>query len=115
MFFKCSPFGHLQQNHAMRAPVDGGNGLTVTNGNKHLTVDIHCHIHVPSADEMLRNVSPDYTGRSMVDTNPLTTEINKKQQELLREFSLTTKGMNTSPEAEGFVKKLKDFWDNLKG
>ena len=80
MFFKCSPFGHLQHNHAMRAPVDGGNGLTVTNGNKHLTVDIHCHIHVPSADEMLRNVSPDYTGRSMVDTNPLTAEINKKQQ-----------------------------------
>ena len=29
---------------------------------------------------MLKTLSPDYTGRSMVDTNPLTTKINKEQQ-----------------------------------
>ena len=80
MFFKCSPFGHFYQNHIAHAPANEGHGETVTNGKKHFTVDIHCHIHVPEADEMLKTLSPDYTGRSMVDTNPLTTKINKEQQ-----------------------------------
>jgi len=72
MFFKCV-------NHA---PADYAHGHSqiVSNNKKHFTVDIHCHIHVPAADEMLRRIAPDDTGRKMVDTNPITAKINAAQQ-----------------------------------
>ena len=35
--------------------------------------------------------------------------LNKKQKELLKEFDKS--GNNTSPESEGFFKKVKDFWN----
>ena len=81
MFFKCPPFGHAHHSPATLAPADEGHSQHISNGKKHFTVDIHCHIHVPAADQMLKNLSPGETGRSMVDTNLLTTEINNKQQE----------------------------------
>ena len=40
--------------------------------------------------------------------------LNKRQQELLEEFEEAGKGRNTSPEAEGFFGKVKDFWDDLR-
>ena len=45
MLFRCAP----------QAPAGGsaasGPG-TVKRDRKHLTVDIHCHLHVPEADEI---------------------------------------------------------------
>ena len=73
MFFKCA-------NHA---PADHSQGQTVSRNNKHFTVDIHCHIQVPEADAMLKQLAPDDTGRKMVDTNPITARINSKQQQTI--------------------------------
>ena len=78
MFFKCQAPGHVHHNQAAHAPA--GHAQTVSDGKKHFTVDIHCHLHVAEADEMLKSLSPKDTGRTMVDTNPITAEINKKQQ-----------------------------------
>ena len=39
--------------------------------------------------------------------------LNKKQKDLLREFDKTEDGQ-TSPATEGFFKKVKEFWDDLK-
>jgi aminocarboxymuconate-semialdehyde decarboxylase len=73
MFFKCA-------NHA---PADDhGHAQTVQNGNKFFTVDIHCHIHVHKADDMLASL-PDLYGGA-VDNNPLTVSINKELQTTLR-------------------------------
>ncbi|MEE2746714.1 MAG: amidohydrolase family protein [Pseudomonadota bacterium] len=83
MFFKCSSTGSANHGHIARAPAEMGHQIKTTNGKKHFTVDIHCHIHVPAADRMLENLSPEFTQRSMVDTNPLTTEINTAQQKAI--------------------------------
>ena len=73
MFFKCA-------NHS---PADHSHGQTVSRNNKYFTVDIHCHIQVPEADAMLKQLVPDDTGRKMVDTNPNTARINSEQQETI--------------------------------
>jgi molecular chaperone DnaJ len=39
--------------------------------------------------------------------------LSKKQKEMLREFDKTAE-KETSPESEGFFKKVKEFWDDLK-
>lgn len=39
-----------------------------------------------------------------------------KQRELLEQFEAeAAKGGRTSPEAEGFFAKVKEFWDGLGG
>ena len=73
MFFKCA--------HHAPAGESSGHAETVSRNNKHFTIDIHCHIHVPEADKMLKQLSPDDTGRKMVDTNPITKEINTALQQ----------------------------------
>ena len=40
--------------------------------------------------------------------------LDKKQKALLRDFDTASKGGRTSPESEGFLEKLKEFWDDLK-
>ena len=40
--------------------------------------------------------------------------LSKKQQELLRNFESVGKGKKTNPETEGFLQKLKEFWEGLK-
>lgn len=69
---------------AHHAPADtGGHAYTARKGKKHFTVDIHCHIHVPAADARLAELaSPDAT-KSNVDSNPLTVEINRTQQQAI--------------------------------
>ena len=37
----------------------------------------------------------------------------KEQQELLRQFEAAGKSGKTSPEAEGFFAKVKEFWEDL--
>lgn len=49
---------------------------------------------------------------AMVET-PM--NLNKQQQELLRQFQAAGEGRTTSPESEGFLDKLKEFWNDLKG
>ena len=39
--------------------------------------------------------------------------LNKRQQELLREFEAAGKGHSTSPESDGFFAKVKEFWEDL--
>jgi aminocarboxymuconate-semialdehyde decarboxylase len=58
---------------------DTGHHRTVTDGKKHFTVDIHCHLHVPDADAMLKDAKAADQRNLYVDTNPLTSEINAKQ------------------------------------
>ena len=57
MFFKCQAPGHVHHNQAVHAPA--GHAQTVSDGKKHFTVDIHCHLHVAEADEMLKSLSPE--------------------------------------------------------
>jgi len=40
--------------------------------------------------------------------------LSKRQQELLQEFEKAGKAQETSPEAEGFFAKVKEFWNELK-
>ena len=79
MLFKCN----AHPTPAFAPAADHDHSHTVSDGGKHFTVDIHCHIHVPAADEMLQSLSPDDTGRTMVDSNPLTAEINRNQQQTI--------------------------------
>ncbi len=74
MLFTCSDPTH---NHAPAG--DTGHHRTVTNGKKHFTVDIHCHLHVPAADAMLKDAKAADQRNLYVDTNPLTSEINANQ------------------------------------
>ncbi len=39
--------------------------------------------------------------------------LTKRQKELLREFESESKGRKTSPVSEGFVAKVKEFWEDL--
>ena len=39
--------------------------------------------------------------------------LSKKQKEMLREFDKNAE-KETSPESEGFFKKVKEFWEDLK-
>ena len=40
--------------------------------------------------------------------------LNKKQQELLREFEKTINPKETSPQSAGFFSRVKQFWDDLR-
>ena len=72
IFFNCANNG-LTDDH--------GHSQTVRNGNKFFTVDIHCHIHVHKADDMLTSLPELYGGA--VDNNPLTVSINEGLQKTL--------------------------------
>ncbi|RDD63324.1 molecular chaperone DnaJ [Ferruginivarius sediminum] len=39
--------------------------------------------------------------------------LSKRQKELLREFDEESKNGGTHPESEGFLKKIKEFWEDL--
>ena len=70
MLFTCG-------DHPHHAPADDhGHKHVVRNGNKHFTVDIHCHVHVPEADAMLKNAEAADQRNLYVDTNKTTSEIN---------------------------------------
>ncbi|MSP20767.1 MAG: molecular chaperone DnaJ [Alphaproteobacteria bacterium] len=54
----------------------------------------------------------DLMVHAMIET-PM--NLNKKQEELLRQFAEAGEARTTSPESQGFLDKLKEFWDDLKG
>jgi molecular chaperone DnaJ len=39
--------------------------------------------------------------------------LSKRQKELLREFDTESKGDKTNPQSEGFLSKIKEFWEDL--
>ena len=75
MLFTCGPHGH-------RAPAaDHGHTHQARNGKKHFTVDIHCHVHVPEADAMLKDPRAADQKNLYVDTNEATAAINRQQHQ----------------------------------
>jgi molecular chaperone DnaJ len=40
--------------------------------------------------------------------------LNRRQQELLREFEKAGQGRSYSPESEGFFARVKELWQELK-
>lgn len=72
---------------ANRAPAaDHGHAATVRRGNKYLTVDIHCHVHVPEADDLLRErtrASDHMDQKELSSASGLTARINARQQQAI--------------------------------
>jgi aminocarboxymuconate-semialdehyde decarboxylase len=61
-----------------------GGGARRGRGARELCVDIHCHVHVPAADEMVRHVmTPDREPGARF-SNALSRETNRKQMENVR-------------------------------
>ena len=80
MLFTCAPHA----SHAPHSPADDhGHAQTVTDGRKHFTIDIHCHIHVPETDALTDGLKPKDPAGGAIDSNPLTLEVNKKQQQTI--------------------------------
>jgi len=72
MFFKCV-------NHSPAS--DHGHTQRVKNGNKHFTVDVHCHVHVLEADAMLEDPSVADQAKLYKEASALTGEINRNQHQ----------------------------------
>ena len=65
-----------------------GKGMTVVRSNQRGDMYVQVEVEVP------KNLS-------------------KRQKELLREFEGESEGKKTSPESEGFLSKIKEFWEDL--
>ena len=67
------------------AAARGGGPSSYRGGRRDLCVDIHCHVHVPAADEMVKHlVTPDREPAGRF-SNALSRETNRKQMENVRE------------------------------
>jgi aminocarboxymuconate-semialdehyde decarboxylase len=67
------------------AAARGGGPASYRGGRRDLCVDIHCHVHVPAADEMVKHlVSPDREPAGRF-SNALSRETNRKQMENVRD------------------------------
>ena len=67
------------------AAARGGGPASYRGGRRDLCVDIHCHVHVPAADEMVKHlVTPDREPAGRF-SNALSRETNRKQMENVRE------------------------------
>jgi len=67
------------------AAARGGGPGSYRSGRRDLCVDIHCHVHVPAADEMVKHlVTPDREPAGRF-SNALSRETNRKQMENVRE------------------------------
>ncbi len=66
------------------AAARGGGPRSFRGGRRDLCVDIHCHVHVPAADEMVKHVmTPDREPGGRF-SNALSRETNRKQMENVR-------------------------------
>jgi aminocarboxymuconate-semialdehyde decarboxylase len=71
------------------AAARGGGPRSFRRGKRDLCVDIHCHVHVPAADEMVKHLmTPDREPAGRF-SNALSRETNRKQMENVRQ-SLTS-------------------------
>jgi len=76
MLFTCTPMP--SSSTPTRAPAaDHGHAVETSNGQRTLTVDIHCHIHVPEADAMLADLPDENKQRSYVQASSLSDDVNK--------------------------------------
>lgn len=73
MLFQCTT----------HAAADHRRGKTVSDGKKFFTVDVHCHVHVQEAANLISELSGPSLVGNVVDSNPLTAEINRKQNETI--------------------------------
>ena len=95
-FHRCAPATSVN-----RAPAtDHSHTVTATDGRKHFTVDIHCHMLVPAAVEMVKSV-PGAQGSTPPDDNPLTLAINRKQDTDVRAALSGTAERLASMDADG--------------
>jgi aminocarboxymuconate-semialdehyde decarboxylase len=59
----------------------GGSSGKTRGGRRHLCVDVHCHVHYPPADEMVKGVYRPENEPAARFTNELSRATNKKQME----------------------------------
>jgi len=59
----------------------GGDSRQAKGRRRHLCVDVHCHVHYPPADEMVKDVFRREDEPAMRFTNDLSRAMNKKQAE----------------------------------
>ena len=59
----------------------GGSSGKARGGRRHLCVDVHCHVHYPPADEMVKGVYRPENEPAARFTNELSRATNKKQME----------------------------------
>ena len=82
MLFKCGHHGpHHAQHHG--PATDHGHGQRVSRDNKHLTVDIHCHVHVPESDKMVEGVMTLEDMPVAYYASDLTRKLNVEQNQIL--------------------------------
>jgi aminocarboxymuconate-semialdehyde decarboxylase len=60
-------------------PVARGGGATKGRRRQHLCIDVHCHVHYPPADDMVKDVYRREDEPAMRFTNALSRETNQKQ------------------------------------
>jgi aminocarboxymuconate-semialdehyde decarboxylase len=59
----------------------GGESRTAKGRRRHLCIDVHCHVHYPPADEMVKDVFRYQNEPAMRFTNDLSRATNQKQAE----------------------------------
>jgi len=79
MLFKCNPKATVNE---------GGHGTVASKVGKHLKVDIHCHLHVPEADQMLPQQDDQDMSKLYMASNELTADINRQlHQQILPQLT----------------------------
>ena len=76
MLFKCA-------SHAPSDDHGHSHSQTISNGNKHLTVDIHCHVHIPEVDAMVEGYWTGDDVPAIKYASDLTRGLNVEQNEIL--------------------------------
>jgi hypothetical protein len=69
----------------------GGNQSSAKGGRHHVCIDIHCYVHNPAVDEMVKHVSSPDREPAVRFANTLTRETNRRQNENVWKC-LTTRG-----------------------
>ncbi len=66
------------------AAARGGNTRPTKGGRRHLCIDVHCHVHHPAADEMVKHVFRRENEPAFRFSNELSRATNQKQMENVR-------------------------------
>ncbi len=66
------------------AAARGGDSRRTGGGRRHVCVDLHCHVHFPPADEMVKHVATPDREPSARFSNALSRATNQKQMENIR-------------------------------
>ena len=80
MMFTCSPADHRGAGATATGPTATGRA---GGARKRFSVDIHCHVHTPAAEELVRpHFEPEFEPM-IAFSNEATREVNRKQQETI--------------------------------